>query len=89
MDRPGKHELAARLRRIAGQVGGIQRMIEEDRYCIDIVTQVSAARAALSRVARMLLASHLETCVADAVAAGGRERRDKIEELIRVLESDL
>jgi len=66
MNRAGKDDLAARLKRIAGQVGGIQHMVEDDRYCIDIVLQVSAARAALAKVAQILLASHLETAPAPA-----------------------
>lgn len=89
MDRPDKADLTARLKRIAGQVGGIQRMVEEDRYCVDIVQQVSAARAALAKVSRALLARHLETCVSDAFAIGGRERREKLEELVRLFENDL
>ena len=89
MNRPDKADLTARLKRIAGQVGGIQRMLEEDRYCVDIVQQVSAARAALAKVSKMLLANHLETCVSDAFAIGGKERREKLEELIRLFESDL
>jgi DNA-binding FrmR family transcriptional regulator len=89
MDRPDKADLTARLKRIAGQVGGIQRMVEEDRYCVDIVQQVSAARAALAKVSRALLAGHLETCVSDAFAIGGRERREKLEELVRLFENDL
>jgi DNA-binding FrmR family transcriptional regulator len=89
MNRPDKADLTARLKRIVGQVGGIQRMLEEDRYCVDIVQQVSAARAALGKVAKMLLAQHLETCVSDAFAMGGRDRREKIDELLRLFESDL
>jgi DNA-binding FrmR family transcriptional regulator len=89
MDHPDKADLTARLKRIAGQVGGIQRMVEEDRYCVDIVQQVSAARAALAKVSRALLAGHLETCVSDAFAIGGRERREKLEELVRLFENDL
>jgi DNA-binding FrmR family transcriptional regulator len=89
MNRPDKGDVAARLKRIAGQVGGIQKMVEQDRYCVDIVMQVSAARAALAKVARMLVTSHLETCVTDAFAVGGKDRREKIDELIRLFESDL
>jgi CsoR family transcriptional regulator, copper-sensing transcriptional repressor len=89
MNRPDKTDLAARLKRIAGQIGGIERMVDQDRYCVDIVMQVSAARAALSKVAKILLASHLETCVSDAFAMGGRDRREKIDELLRLFETDL
>jgi len=89
MNRPDKADLAARLKRIAGQIGGIERMVDQDRYCVDIVMQVSAARAALSKVAKILLASHLETCVSDAFAMGGNDRREKIDELLRLFETDL
>jgi DNA-binding FrmR family transcriptional regulator len=64
-------------------------MVEQDRYCVDIVMQVSAARAALAKVAKVLIRSHLETCVSDALAVGGRERREKIDELIRLFETDV
>jgi DNA-binding FrmR family transcriptional regulator len=89
MSHPDKADLTARLKRIAGQVGGIQRMLDEDRYCIDILQQVSAARAALAKVAKILLSDHLETCVTDAFATGGKDRREKIDELVRLFESDL
>jgi CsoR family transcriptional regulator, copper-sensing transcriptional repressor len=89
MNRPDKADLAARLKRIGGQIGGIERMVEQDRYCVDIVMQVSAARAALSKVAKILLASHLETCVSDALALGGKDRREKMDELLRLFDTDL
>ncbi|MHB1927874.1 MAG: metal-sensitive transcriptional regulator [Acidimicrobiales bacterium] len=69
-----------RLRRIEGQIRGLQRMVEEDRYCIDILTQVSAATKALHAVALGLLEQHLGHCVAEATAAGGREADDKVKE---------
>ena len=59
-----------RLRRIEGQVRGLQKMVEDDRYCIDVLTQVSAVRAALESVALLLLADHTEHCVAEAIRAG-------------------
>ncbi|MDH3519343.1 MAG: metal-sensitive transcriptional regulator [Myxococcales bacterium] len=81
-----KRGIDARLRRIAGQVGGIQRMLQEDRYCVDILLQIAAARAALDRAGRLLLASHVETCVAAAFASGRpRERKQKMKELLDVL----
>jgi len=89
MNRPDKGDVAARLKRIAGQIGGIQKMVDQDRYCVDIVMQVSAARAALAKVAKILIASHLETCVSDALAVGGEDRREKIDELIRLFETDV
>lgn len=74
-----------RIRRIAGQVAGIERMIDEDRYCVDVLLQVAAVRAALDGVGKLLLRSHVETCVADAFASGRpKERKEKAEELIEV-----
>jgi DNA-binding FrmR family transcriptional regulator len=75
-----KDELQRRLRRIEGQVRGLQRMIDEDTYCIDVLTQVSATTSALQSVALGLLDEHLRHCVADAVAAGGPEGEAKVEE---------
>jgi len=69
-----------RLRRIEGQVRGLQRMVEQDTYCIDVLTQVSAATRALESVALVLLEQHLEHCVTDAIQAGGGEAQDKVKE---------
>jgi DNA-binding FrmR family transcriptional regulator len=69
-----------RLRRIEGQIRGLQRMVEDDKYCIDILTQVSAATRALQSVALGLLDEHLAHCVADAVAEGGDAAREKVKE---------
>lgn len=69
-----------RLRRIEGQVRGIQRMIENDTYCIDILTQVSAATKALESMALVLLDEHLRHCVAEAIQAGGDEADAKVGE---------
>ena len=69
-----------RLRRIEGQVRGIARMVEEDTYCIDVLTQVSAVTKALQAVALGLLDEHLAHCVVNAVAAGGSERDEKLQE---------
>ncbi|PRY16576.1 metal-sensitive transcriptional regulator [Kineococcus rhizosphaerae] len=69
-----------RLRRIEGQVRGLQRMVEEDSYCIDVLTQVSAATKALEAVALSLLEEHLAHCVRDAIAHGGEEAEAKIKE---------
>jgi len=69
-----------RLRRIEGQIRGLQRMVEADKYCIDILTQVSAATRALQSVALGLLEEHLGHCVAGAVAEGGDAATDKIKE---------
>jgi DNA-binding FrmR family transcriptional regulator len=75
-----KDDYLRRLRRIEGQVRGLQKMIEEDKYCIDILTQVSAATRALQSVALGLLEEHLSHCVSDAVAAGGKEADLKVKE---------
>jgi CsoR family transcriptional regulator, copper-sensing transcriptional repressor len=81
---PGYHERKAavsrRLRRVEGQVRGLQRMVDEDRYCIDVLDQVAAATRALQAVALELLDDHLAHCVADAVRAGGAEGEDRIDE---------
>lgn len=83
---PKKSQLA-RLGRIEGQVRGVARMIEQDRYCIDVLTQIRALRAALDKVEQEVLSHHLENCVTDAFAAGNdRDRRNKIDELIVVLD---
>ena len=70
----------ARLRRIEGQVRGLQRMVEEEKYCIDILTQVSAVTKALQSVALGLLEDHLGSCVVQAAAAGGPEADAKVKE---------
>ncbi len=75
-----KDDYLKRLRRIEGQVRGLQRMIEEDRYCIDILTQVSAATKALHSVAVGLLEAHMGHCVAEAAALGGPEGDKKVRE---------
>ena len=76
---------ALRLRRIRGQVEGLERMIDEDRYCVDVLHQVAAVRAALDGVGKLLLRSHVETCVAEAIRSGrARERDEKIDELLEV-----
>ena len=77
---PQRDALVKRLRRIEGQVRGLQRMVEADDYCIDILTQVSASTKALQSFALNLLEEHLRHCVADAVANGGPEADDKIAE---------
>jgi DNA-binding FrmR family transcriptional regulator len=75
-----KEEHLRRLRRIEGQVRGLQQMIDDDRYCIDVLTQISAATKALQAVALELLDEHLDHCVREAVAAGGPEADAKITE---------
>lgn len=81
---PGYHDHRAahlkRLRRIEGQVRGLQRMVEEDQYCIDILTQVAAATKALQSFSLELLDEHLAHCVVDAAAKGGDEAQAKVRE---------
>lgn len=83
VDRPRKPTLIKRLNRIEGQVRGISRMIEEDRYCVDILTQISALRSALDAVAMQLLRDHTLGCVRNAVKSGTGE--EAIEELMGVV----
>ena len=72
--------LQKRLRRIEGQIRGLQRLVDEDAYCIDVLTQIAAATKALESVALELLSGHLHHCVHDAVARGGAEMDDKLSE---------
>ena len=65
-----KTNVEARLKKIHGQVGGIQRMVGQDRYCVDVLLQIAAVRAALERVGQIVLRSHVETCVVEAFASG-------------------
>ena len=86
-DRPGyaadKAALVRRLHRIEGQVRGIERMVEEDRYCVDVLTQISAVTTALESLAFLVLDDHVKHCVADALAAGDDESATaKAEELL-------
>ncbi|MGK4593767.1 metal-sensitive transcriptional regulator [Amycolatopsis sp. w19] len=81
----GKDEYLTRLRRIEGQIRGLQRMVEEDKYCIDILTQVSAATKALQSVSLGLVDEHLRHCVSDAIAKGGDEADEKIKEATDVI----
>ncbi|MGO8877691.1 MAG: metal-sensitive transcriptional regulator [Acidimicrobiales bacterium] len=85
-----KDDVLKRLRRVEGQIRGLQRMVGEDAYCIDVLTQISAASKALQSVALELLGEHVSHCVQDAVGTGGptadakvREARDAIERLVR------
>ena len=76
-------KLANRLCRIEGQVRGIGKMLEESAYCIDILTQVSAAKSALDSFAKELLTEHITTCVADDLKSGSREKADELAEAVR------
>jgi DNA-binding FrmR family transcriptional regulator len=85
--RDNKDKLLNRLNRVEGQVRGIGRMIEEDRYCIDVLTQLQAVRAALARVETAMLSDHLGHCIEAAIVAGDpEEQRKKASELIQLLE---
>jgi DNA-binding FrmR family transcriptional regulator len=75
-----------RLARIEGQVRGIQGMVEDEAYCIDVLTQISAVNKALDGVARRLLADHANHCVRDAIERGGAEADEKLEELLAAVE---
>ncbi len=87
MNRENKSKLLNRLGRIEGQVRGVARMVEEDRYCIDILTQIQAARAALVRVETEMLKDHLGRCIEGAIVSGNAdEQRQKASELIQLLE---
>ena len=79
-----KKQLQTRLRRIEGQVRGVARMIDEDKYCVDVVTQVAAIQAALDKVSLGLLDGHLRGCVRDEIRAGGGEA--KVDELLQVMD---
>ena len=87
MKREDKPKLLNRLSRIEGQVRGVARMVEEDRYCIDILTQVQALRAALAKVETEILKDHLDHCIEGAIISGDKtEQRQKAAELIQLLE---
>jgi DNA-binding FrmR family transcriptional regulator len=77
---PRKDNYTKRLRRIEGQVRGIAKMIDDDKYCIDVLTQISAVNSALQSVALGLLEEHLNHCVSHAVAQGGEEAEKKLAE---------
>lgn len=77
-------DLLKRLNRVEGQIRGIKSMVEEERYCVDILTQVSAAQAALNGFAKVLLANHIKTCVVDDIEAGKAE--EAIEELCATIQ---
>jgi DNA-binding FrmR family transcriptional regulator len=79
-----REAVLARLRRIEGQVRGLQRMVEEDRYCIDVLTQVRAVTSALESMSLLLLEDHVRHCVADAIRAG--DGAEKVEELNAAIE---
>ena len=80
-----KKSVATRLARIEGQIRGLAQMVEQDRYCLDVVAQVRAARSALAKIEQMVLADHLGSCVEQAIVSGDPdEQRKKVAELIEV-----
>ena len=80
-----KAKARGRLRRIEGQVQGLQRMLENDAYCVDILLQISAVQGALEQCQKLLLGRHIESCVADALRSGSKsERQQKVDELLDV-----
>ncbi len=81
-----KQALVKRLARIEGQVRGLQRMVDEEAYCVDVLTQISAVNKALDGVGLKLLADHTNHCVRDAVAEGGDEAEEKVDELLAAVE---
>lgn len=86
MDTQAKAKTLGRLRRIEGQVQGIQRMLEEDKYCVDILLQLAAVQGAVGQVQKLLLGQHLESCVGEAVRTGNaRDRQKKMDELLEVV----
>lgn len=85
MDFEIKRKVIARLSRVKGQVGGIERMVDEGKYCIDILNQISAVQGALGQVSLIIMKNHIETCVSDAIKTGSDlERMKKVEELMEV-----
>ena len=80
-----REQARRRLRKIAGQVAALERMVDEDRYCVDILLQIAAVRGALDKVGKLLLEGHVETCVTDAIRSGrAKDRNEKLGELIEV-----
>jgi DNA-binding FrmR family transcriptional regulator len=87
MERTNKAQLRNRLSRIEGQVRGIAKMVEEDRYCVDVLTQLQAVRSALARVEAEILKDHLNQCIEGAIISGDKnQQREKVHELITLLE---
>ena len=77
-----------RLKIIEGQVKGIQRMVEEEKYCIDIVNQISAVRSALNNVGKLILRRHIDNCVANAIRDGGEGSREILDELMQIFSKE-
>lgn len=86
LDDKERRSVLNRLARIEGQVGGIRRLVEDDAYCVDILTQISAVTTALDRVGLKLLDGHVQGCVREAMVEGGAEGQRKTEELLEAVE---
>ncbi len=85
VDQDSKDRNLKRLRRIEGQIRGLQKMVEDERYCADILTQISSAHEALRAVGRELMRNHLKHCAASAIAAGGEQRDAMYDELVDMM----
>ncbi len=80
-----KEEVSPRLKKIRGQIEGIQRMVEDERYCVDILHQILAARRALEKVSEIVLKNHVETCVTDSIISDNEDdKKQKVDELMDV-----
>ena len=87
MEEDHRAAVLKRLRSIAGHVNGIERMVSEDAYCIDVIKQVQAVQAALSKVNDLILANHLNTCVIEAVRGDNKRERERVlDEIVEVFE---
>lgn len=85
IDEDTRGKALGRLRRIEGQVQGVQRMVEEDKYCVDILLQLAAVQGAVEQVQKLLLGRHIASCVAEAIRSGSpRDRQRKVDELLEV-----
>jgi len=86
MNEVTRKAVSLRLKRIEGQVGGLLRMVQDDRYCVDILTQINAVRAALHKVEEQILRDHVSHCVAGALTSGNpTEQRRKLDELVETI----
>lgn len=86
-EKQNKNAIAKRLSRLAGQVQGVSRMVEEDRYCVDILNQTAAIRSALRAVERLIIEDHARTCMEEAIVAGDQDRqRIMFQEVVGLLE---
>ena len=86
-DRPDEEvkDLITRLNRIEGQIRGIRKMVEEDAYCVDVLTQVSAAKCSLNSFSKAVLGNHIRTCVAEDIRSGSDEKTEELVELLQKL----